>query len=115
MAKGLAVHFGAKEHPVPGMPRRFANYGAAAGFLIVVVPATVERLLPGTATLLDRLPQWLCPLGFADMTSTPSWVVLLMGAIQNGLLYAVLGLVIGLAAVGVRRLASRRRGEAAKD
>src|SRR5258708_6660268 len=96
------------------MAKRFALYFAAAGFLIVVVPATLEQLFPGTAPLLDRLPQWLCPLGFLDMTSAPWWSVLLGGALQNGLLYAALGLVIGLAATGARSLASRHRGGTTK-
>jgi len=75
------------------MAKRFALYFGAAGFLIVVVGATLEQLVPRTATLLDRLPQWLCPLGFADMTSVPWWSLMLGGAIQNAVLYAVLGLV----------------------
>ncbi len=100
------------------MAKRLALYFGAAGFLFVVVAVTLEQLLPTTATLPPRLvllSQWLCPLGFADMTSAPWWSVMLGGALQNGLLYAALGLVIGLAATGVRRLASRHRGEMAKD
>jgi hypothetical protein len=65
------------------MAKPCAIYFGAVGFLIVVVGLTLEHLLPGTATFLDRLPQWLCPLGFADMTSAPWWSVMLGGAIER--------------------------------
>ncbi len=104
---------------MPSLPRRFANYGAATGFLIVVVLAVLEQLFPATATLpsdLVRLSGWLCPLAVAaDGTGTPWWGFLLLTAAENVLLYAVLGLVIGLAAVGVRRLASRHHEGTAED
>jgi hypothetical protein len=88
------------------MAKRLALYLGVTGFHIVIVGETLQRLVPGTATLLGHLPQRLCPLEFADKTSAPCWSVMLGGVLQNGLLYAALGLVIGLAATGVSRKTS---------
>lgn len=89
------------------MAKRLALYFGAVGFLLVIMGGTLPRLIPGTEMFFGHLLYWACPLGFLDMTSAPWWSVLLGGALQNGLLYAALGLVIGLAATGARRLASR--------
>lgn len=97
------------------MHRRFVSYGAVLGFLIVVVPVTLERLVPGMATFFGHLLYWTCPFGLPDMTSAPWWSVMLGGAILNAVLYAVVSLVIGLTTAAVRRLASRHRSEMAKD
>jgi hypothetical protein len=97
------------------MAKRLALYFGVAGFLVVVMGGTLPQVIPGTEMFFGHLLYWTCPLGLADMTSQPWWSVMLGGALQNGLLYAALGLVIGLAATGVRKIASMHRGGIAKD
>jgi uncharacterized membrane protein len=97
------------------MAEKFAKYSGATGFLLVILGTSVPHAIPGTATFFGHLLYWSSPLGFADMTSAPWWSVMLGAALENGLLYAALGLGVGLAATAARRLASGHRGRTAKD
>jgi hypothetical protein len=97
------------------MAKRLAYCCGAAGFLLVIVGGALPHFAPWTSKLLGQLPDWLVPLGLTDMTSAPWWSTMLWGALENGLLYAALGLVLGLAAIRLRRLVYKHRTGTAKD